>query len=62
MDYNVASVENLGGGAWRVNFITPINEDETITLPDGQVVNPGDFAGIVTPLRDQWPHGDCVNH
>ena len=47
--YNVASVDSLGGGAWRVNFITPINEDETITLPDGTIVNPGDFAGIVTP-------------
>ena len=47
--YNVSSVEALGGGAWRVNFETPINNDDTITLPDGQVVNPGDFAAVVTP-------------
>ena len=47
--YNVSSVENRGGGIWRVNFTTPINEDQTITLPDGTVVNPGDFAAIVTP-------------
>ena len=47
--YNVSSVQSLGSGTWRVNFETPINNDGTITLPNGQVVNPGDFAGVVTP-------------
>lgn len=47
--YNVSSVEDVGSGAWRVNFENPINDDEGITLPDGGVANPGDFAAVVTP-------------
>ena len=46
--YNVSSVENRGGGIWRVNFTTPVqrSDDNAARQP---VVNPGDFAGIVTP-------------
>lgn len=47
--FNVSEVTELGNGFYRVNFTTPINADDGITLPDGTVVNPGDFAAVVTP-------------
>ena len=48
--FNVASVAPQGSGIWRVTFETPINDDQGITLPDGTVANPGDFAAVVTPV------------
>jgi hypothetical protein len=39
--YNIDRVEKVGNGAYRVNFITPINPDGPLTA--------GDFAGVVTP-------------
>jgi hypothetical protein len=51
--FNVASVAPQGSGIWRVTFETPINDDEGITLPDGSVANPGDFAAVVTPVAKE---------
>ena len=39
--YNVSSVENVGSGAWRVNFTKAINTDGDLSA--------GDFAAVVTP-------------
>ena len=51
--FNVASVAPQGSGIWRVTFETPINDAEGITLPDGSVANPGDFAAVVTPVAKE---------
>lgn len=47
--YNIKDVERLGPSSYKIRFITPINDDEGIVLPDGSIVNPGDFAAVVTP-------------
>ena len=49
--YNVREVIQPNGqnnGFERVVFENPINVDEPIELPDGTLVNPGDFAAVFT--------------
>lgn len=51
--FNVSRVYHPGGDTnyshVRIEFEKAINEDAPITLPDGRVVNPGDFVNVVTP-------------
>lgn len=50
--YNINDVEKLAPSTYKIRFITPINNDQGIVLPDGTPVNPGDFAAVLTPYTN----------
>ena len=47
--HNVKAVTKVSDGAWKVEFIEAINNDDAIQLPGGGTANPGDFVAVVTP-------------